>query len=93
MIYVWYFFFFFCVIGFIGSVLKVCCGGEDGRYNVKLNVRCGGKGLMICENLLMYVNWDGIYLIEVVYCYIVIGFIFGCFIKFFFSNSLLFFKF
>ncbi|WZZ54798.1 hypothetical protein YC2023_054905 [Brassica napus] len=45
---------------FTGSVVKACCGGEDGRYKAKPNVKCGGKGSTTCENPSTYANWDGI---------------------------------
>ncbi|RID66471.1 hypothetical protein BRARA_D01609 [Brassica rapa] len=79
--------------GFTGSVLKACCGGEDGRYNAKPNVRCGGKGSTTCENPSTYANWDGIHLTEAAYRHIATGLISGRFTKPSLSNSSSFSKF
>ncbi|KAL0741034.1 hypothetical protein Bca4012_082547 [Brassica carinata] len=73
--------------GFTGSVLKACCGGEDGRYNAKPNVKCGGKGSTTCENPSTYANWDGIHLTEAAYRHIATGLISGRFTKPSLSNS------
>ncbi|KFK31510.1 hypothetical protein AALP_AA6G122100 [Arabis alpina] len=67
--------------GFTGSVLKACCGGKDGRYNAKPNVRCGEKGSTTCENPSTYANWDGIHLTEAAYRHIANGLISGHFTK------------
>jgi len=71
--------FSFCNIGFTGSVLKACCGGGDGRYNVQPNVRCGEKGSTTCEDPSTYANWDGIHLTEAAYRHIATGLISGRF--------------
>ncbi|KAL0670589.1 hypothetical protein Bca4012_033293 [Brassica carinata] len=79
--------------GFTGSVLKACCGGEDGRYNAKPNVKCGGQGSTTCENPSTYANWDGIHLTEAAYRHIATGLISGRFTKPSLSNSSSFSKF
>ncbi|KAJ0260212.1 hypothetical protein HA466_0064480 [Hirschfeldia incana] len=79
--------------GFTGSVLKACCGGEDGRYNAKPNVKCGGKGSTTCENPSTYANWDGIHLTEAAYRHIATGLISGRFTKPSLSNGSLISKF
>ncbi|KAF8098270.1 hypothetical protein N665_0270s0039 [Sinapis alba] len=73
--------------GFTGSVLKACCGGKDGRYKARPNVKCGGKGSATCENPSTYANWDGIHLTEAAYRHIATGLISGRFTKPSLSNS------
>ncbi|CAH8341992.1 unnamed protein product [Eruca vesicaria subsp. sativa] len=79
--------------GFTGSVLKACCGGKNGRYNAKPNVKCGGKGSTTCKNPSTYANWDGIHLTEAAYHHIATGLISGRFTKPSLNNSSLFLKF
>ncbi|CAH2046259.1 unnamed protein product [Thlaspi arvense] len=79
--------------GFTGSVLKACCGGEDGRYNAKPSVRCGGKGSTTCENPSTYANWDGIHLTEAANRHIATGLISGRFTKPSLNNNSLIYKF
>ncbi|XP_010495736.1 PREDICTED: GDSL esterase/lipase At5g45910 [Camelina sativa] len=73
--------------GFTGSVLKACCGGRDGTYNAKPNVRCGEKGSITCKNPSTYANWDGMHLTEAAYRHIATGLISGRFTRPVYNNT------
>lgn len=57
-------------LGF-SNTLTACCGG-GGPYNYNLSSTCG-EGSSLCDDVSLYVSWDGVHLTEAAYKFIATG--------------------